>query len=65
MIRIFNSALPTLHKECWLSLDEVNVVTLKICPVHSSPYILFEHEDYPLGALKAEYNGEHWSCDLD
>jgi hypothetical protein len=62
MIRIFNSSVPG---ERWISLDEVNVVTQKICPVQSSPYILFEHNDYPLGALRAEYNGEHWSCDLD
>jgi len=61
MIRIFNSAIPG---ERWLSLDEVNIVTQKICPVYSSPYILFEHSDYPMGSLKAEYNGEHWSCDL-
>lgn len=62
MIRIFNSAIPG---ERWVSLDEVNIVTQNICHVHSSPYILFEHEDYPLGSLRADYNGEHWSCDLD
>ena len=62
MIRIFNSAVPGVR---WLSLDEVNIVTQNICHVYSSPYILFEHEDYPLGSLRADYNGEHWSCDLD
>jgi len=62
MIRVFNSAVPG---ERWIALDDVNIVTQNICPVQSSPYILFEHEDYPLGALRAEYNGQHWSCDLD
>ncbi len=62
MIRIFNSTVPG---ERWISLDDVNIVTQGIDPVFSNPYILFEHGDYPLGALKAEYQGEHWACDLD
>jgi hypothetical protein len=64
MIRIFNSAYRN-SEERWISLDDVNIHTQGICPVFSNPYILFEHSDYPLGALKAEYNGEHWACDLD
>ena len=64
MIRIFNSAYRN-SEERWISLDDVNIHTQGICPVFSNPYILFEHTDYPLGALKAEYNGEHWACDLD
>ena len=61
MIRIFTQGL---EGERWLSLDEVNIVTQGICPVFSSPYILFEHSDYPLGALKAEFTGSQWDCDL-
>ena len=64
MIRIFNSAYRN-SEERWISLDDVNIQTQGICPVFSNPYILFEHTDYPLGALKAEYNGEHWACDLN
>ena len=64
MIRIFNSAYRN-SEERWISLDDVNIHTQGIDPVLSNPYILFEHSDYPLGALKAEYNGEHWACDLN
>ena len=61
MIRIFNS---TVEGERTLSLDEVNIVTQKICQWTSAPYILFEHQDYPLGALRAEFDGSIWHCDL-
>ncbi len=61
MIRIFNS---TVEGERTLSLDEVNIVTQKICQWTSAPYILFEHQDYPLGALRAEFDGSIWQCDL-
>ena len=61
MIRIFNS---TVEGERHLGLDEVNVVVQKICEYTCAPYILFEHEDYPLGALRAEYDGQIWQCDL-
>ena len=54
MIRIFNSSV---EGERHLGLDEVNVVVQKICEYTCAPYILFEHEDYPLGALRAEYDG--------
>jgi len=30
-----------------------------------APYMLFEHEDFPLGALKATFNGNNWECDLN
>jgi hypothetical protein len=39
-------------------------VTQKI-DYNAKPYILFEHKDYPLGALRAEYDGSYWQCDLD
>ena len=61
MIRIFNSMV---EGERNLRLDEVNVVTQKICQWTSAPYILFEHQDYPLGALRAEFDGSIWQCDL-
>ena len=61
MIRIFNSMV---EGERTLSLDEVNIVTQKICQWTSAPYILFEHQDYPLGALRAEFDGSIWQCDL-
>ena len=63
MIRIFNSAYRN-SDERLLSLDEVNVVTMKM-DYNNRPYILFEHSDYPLGALKAEFRNDVWECDLD
>ena len=62
MIRIFTTGLAG---ERWIPLDEVNIVTQGICPVFSSPYILFEHKDYPLGALRAEFKDNRWEADLD
>ena len=65
MIRIFNSAYyRETGAERIIPLDEANIVTQKI-DADGRPYILFEHSDYPLGALRAEYNGEHWACDLN
>ena len=61
MIRIFTTGQ---EGERWIPLDEVNIVTQGICPVFSSPYILFEHKDYPLGALSATFDGTFWQCDL-
>ena len=54
MIRVFNSAVAG---ERLIPLDEVNIVTQSINCYNSRPYILFEHKDYPLGALMAEYDG--------
>ena len=66
MIRVFNSATYRFDpSERFIPLDEVNIVSQKICSFSGAPYILFEHKDFPLGALRAEYNGEHWSCDMD
>jgi len=31
----------------------------------SRPYILFEHKDFPLGALRADFMDGNWYCDLD
>lgn len=60
MIRIFNSAVPG---ERFISLSDVNIVTQKI-DYNGAPYILFEHSDFPLGALSATFNGSEWECDL-
>ena len=64
MIKIFNSAYrESIETPKMIALDEVNIVSQKI-DYNGAPYILFEHKDYPLGALSATYDGEYWSCDL-
>ena len=62
-IRIFNSAYRD-SKDRWVEMDEVNVVTMKM-DYEGRPYILFEHEDFPLGALRAEFMDGNWYCDLN
>ena len=62
MIKIHNRGYGTGEAR-YLELDEVNIVTQNIH--NGRPYILFEHKDYPLGALRAEFDGEYWDCDLD
>ena len=64
MIKIFNSAYGRNSDSREIPLDEVNIVTQKI-DYHGAPYILFEHKDYPLGALMATYDGSYWQCDMD
>ena len=64
MIKVFNSAYRDSEAR-FIPLSEVNVVVQKICEWTSAPYILFEHRDYPLGALRAEFNGTEWECDLN
>ena len=65
MIRVFNSATYRLDQsERFIPLDEVNIVSQKI-DYNGAPYILFEHKDYPLGALMATFDGSVWACDLD
>ena len=63
MIKVFNSAYRDSEVR-FIPLDEVRIVTQKINHF-GAPYILFEHKDYPLGALSAEFNGTEWECDLD
>ncbi len=65
MIKVFNSAYGRNSAERLIPLDEVNIVSQKICQFTGAPYILFEHKDYPLGALRAEFDGNVWACDLD
>ena len=65
MIRVFNSATFRFDQsERFIPLDEVNIVSQKI-DYNGRPYILFEHRDFPLGALRAEFDGTYWYCDLD
>jgi len=65
MIKVFNSAY---RESCldpkFIPLDEVNIVSNKI-DYMGRPYILFEHSDYPGGALRAEFRNDCWECDLD
>ena len=63
MIKVFNSAYRN-SAERFIELDEVNIVAQKI-DYMGRPYILFEHADYPLGALRAEFDGSVWACDLN
>ena len=62
-ICIFNSAdRESEHR--WISVDDVNVVSMKM-DYDNKPYILFEHKDFPLGALRAEFMDGNWYCDLN
>jgi len=63
MIKIHNRGYGTGDFRL-LGLDEVNIVTHKIGS-DSKPYILFEHSDFPMGALCATFDGTYWDCDLD
>ena len=64
MIRIFNSAYGRNSDSREIPLDEVNIVTQKI-DYNGAPYSLFEHKDFPLGALSATFDGSYWQCDMD
>ena len=48
----------------YIPLSEVAIKDQNIS-VYGKPYIVFEHSDYPLGALMAFYDGTYWQCDLD
>jgi hypothetical protein len=64
MIKVFNSASrESIQNPKRIPLDEVTIVSQKI-DYNGAPYILFEHTDYPLGALMASFNGSEWECDL-
>ena len=63
MIQIFNSAI-NHNERTELPLSAVKIQEQNICELTARPYIMFEHSSYPLGALKAEYNGKVWICDL-
>ena len=59
MIRIFNSAYGRNSEAREIPLSEVNIVTQEINCYTSQPYILFEHPDFPLGALMATFDGSY------
>ena len=63
MIKIFNSAYSN-SGERYIALNEVEIRSQKI-DSNGKPYILFDHKDFPLGSLRAEFDGAHWACDLD
>jgi len=42
----------------------VRVVTMKM-DYDNRPYMLFEHTDFPLGGLRADFKDGNWYCDLD
>ena len=65
MIKIFNSAYRRNSEAREIPLSEVNIVTQEINCYTSQPYILFEHKDFPLGALMATFDGAYWQCDMD
>lgn len=62
-ICIFNSAYRGSEKR-WISVDDVRVIEMKM-DWQNKPYILFEHNDYPLGALRADFMDGNWYCDLN
>ena len=62
MIRIFTTGQ---EGERLIPLSEVNIHTQEICQFTSAPYILFEHTDFPLGAVRAEFDGTYWQADLN
>ena len=64
MIKVFNSAYGRNSEAREIPMDEVTVVSMKM-DYNGAPYILFEHADFPLGALRAEYRNDVWECDLD
>lgn len=62
MIKVFNSAYWGESK--YIPFDEVKIHSQDICEFTARPYIMFEHADYPLGMLKAEFRKDTWECDL-
>ena len=62
-ICIFNSARRDSEKR-WISVDDVRVVTMKM-DYDNRPYMMFEHRDFPLGALRADFMDGNWYCDLN
>jgi len=65
MIKIFNSAYGRNSDSREIPLTEVKVVKQEINCYTGPPYILFEHPDFPLGALMATFDGSYWACDMD
>ena len=67
MIRVFNTGTwsHALNREVReIEMSEVNVEVMSM-EHDGSPYIIFSHPDFPLGSLKATYDGVYWQCDMD
>ena len=65
MIRIFNSAYyEDTGAERLIPLEEADIIEQRI-DAKGRPFIFFEHKDYPIGGLRAWYDGTYWQCDLD
>jgi len=62
MIKVFNSAYTNNGR--YIPFDEIKIIKQDI-GLLGRPYIMFEHPDFPLGPLKAEFRHEVWECDLD
>lgn len=65
MIKVFNSAYANGdHK--MIPLKDV-IIQSQDMDYGGRPYIMFEHKDYPLGALRAQFDSREalWLCDLD
>lgn len=60
-IAIFNLSKPGERR---LKMNEVKIHTMQM-DKQGKPYLLFEHKDFPLGKLRADFDGEDWACDLD
>jgi hypothetical protein len=67
MIRIFNSGTWSHDKNRAVREIEVSDVTVESLSMDytGAPYIIFSHPDFPLGSLKALYDGHNWNCDMD
>ena len=65
-IRVYNSARMNERGVLsqFLNTDDVTIHKTDLT-VEGKPYIMFEHERYPLGSLMAIYDGTFWQCDLD
>ena len=67
MIKVFNSAYRDEagnYTTRNYALADVRILRTDL-DYMGRPYLMFEHKDYPLGPLRAEFNGEFWACDLD
>ena len=47
-----------------IAMDDVAIRCFKM-DQDGKPYIMFDHKDYPLGSLRADFDGDVWCCDLD
>jgi len=65
MIKVFNSAYNMEDNVRHIALEDVTIITQGICQWTKRPYIFFEHKDYPLGPLRADFYNNEWKCDLD